>query len=99
MNVCAFLVIFLLWLQFLRSPLKMLIIVPPASTPLPQSPALCPPSPVFLLLVWSPSLMAEVFLKSGMSLACQFIFKHEVLKADWKLCVHGQNFVDHWGSP
>ena len=38
--------------------------------------------------------MAEVFLKSGMSLACQFLFKHKVLKADWKLPVHGQHFVD-----
>ena len=43
--------------------------------------------------------MAEVFLKSRMSLVCQFIFKHKVLKADGKLYVHGQHFVDYWGSP
>lgn len=40
--------------------------------------------------------MAEAFTKSEVVLARPFVFKHEVLEADWKLHVHRQNFVDYW---
>lgn len=48
--------------------------------------------------IWSLSLMAEAFLKSGVVLACPFLFKLEVPGAGWKLCVHGQSFIDLWVS-
>lgn len=60
--------------------------------------SLFPVSSVLPLLVWSPSLPAEAFLRSGVMLVCPFILKDEALKAAWRLCVHGQDFVDYSGS-